>query len=88
MFRSYAFSFGLFSLIAAFLALFHILPIYVNEFPQYGLMGFIASLFFIPFLGFILCCLNWLLLNFGCFLSKQFRKLTGKDKRQDIDVTL
>lgn len=68
LFWSYFFSFMLASLLVGLFALFHIYPIYLNESPKYGIQGFLIALLYIPFFGFIFCCLNWLILNLGCFL--------------------
>jgi len=54
-----------FSLLMAFLSLFHKFPINFNGKDTYGVEGFIVCLVFTPLWVFLLHCLNWVILSYG-----------------------
>jgi len=80
MFWSYTFCAIPFALLAGFLALFNVMPVYFNESPHYGFKGFIIPIIFIPFIGFVFSITNWLALNFGTLLFNALLKITKKKR--------
>lgn len=78
LFWSYTFCGIPFSLLQAFLALFHVAPSYINQTAMYGLTGFVVPILFIPVFSVLLSGINWLVLNFGAFLHEAFLKMIGR----------
>jgi hypothetical protein len=68
LFWSYTFCGIPFLILAAFLSLFNVIPVDINNAHYYGITGFLITFLFIPFVGLILGCTNWLALNFGSLL--------------------
>jgi hypothetical protein len=78
LFLCYLFCAIPFSLLAAFLALFNVVPVELNNSPRYGIDGFIIAILYIPFIGFMFSGASWLSLNFGLWVYKGFLTLTKR----------
>ena len=78
LFWAYTFCSIPFGLLAGILALFNVSAVYFNNEPVYGFKGLIITIVFIPFIGLVLCCTNWLALNFGSFLYASFLRIYKK----------
>ena len=63
-----------FSILESFLALFNIVPVYFNNSPRIGVIGFIIPILFIPFLGIMFSGYNWVVLNGGYWFYSLFFK--------------
>jgi hypothetical protein len=74
LFWSYTFCAIPFSILAAFLALFNVMPVEFNGTPRYGIQGFIIPILYTPFFGLIFGGFNWLALSFGGMLYDAFLK--------------
>lgn len=79
LFWSYTFALIPFSLLSGLLSLFNVVPVNFNNIPQYGVKGLVISLLFIPFVGLIFSCLNWVFLNLGVVLQELFLKIKNKE---------
>jgi hypothetical protein len=79
LFWSYTFCFIPVAMLAGLLALFHVIPVYFNESPVYGIKGFVIAVLFIPFFGLLFSSMNWIVLNFGYFLYNMFLKIVRKE---------
>jgi len=67
-----------FSILAAILALFNIVPVQFNGVDTYGWKATIIIILYLPFWSLIFGGLTWMVLNFGNLLHNEFLKLIKK----------
>jgi len=65
-----------FNLIAAFLNLFEIIPVTINDEETYGIAGFITLILLIPFIAISLSAVVWIYYSIGNFFLRQFNKFS------------
>ncbi|HET6227245.1 MAG TPA: hypothetical protein VFF27_13260 [Bacteroidia bacterium] len=83
LFRGYFFGFLPFALLFGILALVHLVPVTINDKSYYGVLGFFALIFAIPFVALFFTVLNWLYLSFGLWIYSLCLTLRNKKKAQN-----
>ena len=64
------------NLIAAFLNLFEIMPVTVNDEETYGITGFITLILSVPLIALGLSGVVWIYYSIGNFFLRQFNKFS------------
>jgi len=57
--------------ILAFLSLFGVIPVNVNDHPLYGIWGFILMLLYAPVFGLLISAFFWVFFSFGVWMTRR-----------------